>query len=246
MKSIKLFLSIILAAAFAVVLPSAAQAQRKAPAKKAPAKNQVIVPIWTGTVKAVRTKEEKQGVPGMSQNVSVYKTLSENYTLSATLTGERDTTGGIVNNFIGAGKAEFTSREYREENIPTRQMSCDNRIIESAETQKIEIIQQASKSDRILVSVSTNGGELGIISFTPPQLESERVIARTYTSGCASYDKTNTNTEKSQYPTEVIQPDFYVEFELKGDWNKELHGSKTVTQSDGSKTTYSWDLTRNN
>lgn len=247
MKNNKLFLNLLLlVGGLSIFFPGTAQAQRKPVAKKAPAQKQASVPIWTGTVSVVRTKEKKEGIQGMSSSVSVYKSISENYTINIQVTGERDMTGGIVNNFISNAKATFTNRNYREENIPNKRMGCDDKIIETTETQKMEITQQASKSDRILVSVSTNGGELGIISFTPPRLESEQVIARTYVTSCPSYDKVNTKTEKSEYPTEVITSEFYVEFQIPGGSTNELHGTKTVEESDGSKTIYSWDLTRNN
>jgi hypothetical protein len=198
---------------------------------------------WTGTVKAVNTRrEEREEAPSGRLVRSVFS-KSQTFTVEVDVLGTRDLSGGIVNNFIGMARAGYLESDYRERTYASGRMSCSTGIIESGQVQKYDARTKGDTTSRLLVAISVIGRR-GYISFSPPEVVAEVIVARTYESNCPSYNAANSSTERDSNPRTVPGPDTEVEFEVDPRTPNQIRGTKTVRNGDGSETTYSWDLTR--
>ncbi len=216
---------------------------KKKPPVKTPTKEPKKDCVWTGSVKAVRALRVDKTEKADGRLVRAVSTKIESFSVNAVITGERDLTQGIVNDYYSNADANFLGTEYRERNYAAGRMSCANGIITSSETQKYEDRIKGEARGRIIVTISVIG-KSGFIMFTPPPVSAERIVARTYESACPSYNRNNSSTVRN-FPLMEIQPTgFEVEFDVDPSTPNEIKGSKTVQNSDGSETTYSWDLTR--
>ncbi|MBK8809287.1 MAG: hypothetical protein IPN69_00945 [Acidobacteria bacterium] len=198
---------------------------------------------WTGTVKAVNTRREDREEAPSGRLVRSVSVKSQTFSVEIDLPGTRDLTGGIVNNFIGAARAGYLASDYRERTYASGRMSCSTGIIESGQVQKYESQTKGDATARILVAISVIGRR-GYLSFSPPQILAEVIHIRTYESNCPSYNAANSSTERDAVPRDIPGPDFEVEFDADPRTPNQIKGTKTIQNSDGSETTYSWDLTR--
>jgi hypothetical protein len=137
----------------------------------------------------------------------------------------------------------YLAVEYRESNYAPGKMSCNNAIITSPQTLKIESLTSGLSRKQITVYI-TSSGEMGSLTFGSPEIEAERVITRTYESGCARDNETNSGVDRSDTLIEVPAPGFEISFELDAKSESVLKGSKRIENADGSYTVVTWDLTR--
>lgn len=216
---------------------------KKKPPVKTPPKEPKKDCVWTGTVKAVRNLRVDKTEKADGRLIRAVSTKIETTSINVVITGERDLSGGIINNYIGSADANFLGTEYRERNYASGKMSCNQKIIMSPETQKFDDQIKGEARGRVPVAISVIGNR-GFIMFPSPVISAERIITRTYESACPSYDQVNSSTDRN-FPRMEVQPTgFEVEFETNSSTPNEIKGSKTVQNPDGSSTTYSWDLTR--
>ena len=122
-------------------------------------------------------------------------------------------------------------------------MSCNKSIIESPETQKNLLNHKGDSSGQILVAIAIIGNT-GHIDFSPPPMQAVFTHAYVYETACPAYDQINTKTIRSEYLQDVTETGFEIDFEIDPSAPDALTGSKTVKESDGSETTYTWNISR--
>ena len=219
------------------------ETKKKPPVKQPPAKPKKCDQGWTGTVKAVRnfTKLDRGKADGRLLRSTT--NASSTYSVEITLVGTRDLTAGIVNNFHGNARGTYVKEETRERNYAPGRMSCSGRMLESPETQKNVLTYRGDSSGQTLVAVAINGN-MGHIDFSPPPMMATFTHAYIYETACPSYDQVNTKTARSDNLQEITETGFEVDFNIDPSSPNVLVGSKTVQESDGSETTYTWSLSR--
>ena len=216
---------------------------KKPPVKTPPVKTPPCDGGWTGTVKAVDVKVENKQKGQDGRLVRQIDSKNESFDVNIAIIGTRDMSYGIVNNFHGNAQSSFIGTKYSESNYAPGAMSCNKQIITSPQTQKIEIQDKGEAKGKILVAIAAIGSR-GHISFTAPQVSVERIIMRTYETACPSYDAVNSSTDRNSSLIDISAPMFEVDLEIDPSKPNVLKGSKTVQNSDGSETTYTWDLSR--
>lgn len=219
------------------------ESKKKPPVKKGPPPPKATVPIWTGTVKAVRTYKNFERGKADGRLLRQLRNVESTYNIEILLTGDRDLSGGIVNNFIGNARAGYVKEETRERLYASGRMSCNSSIIESPETQKNILTYRGDSSGRVNVAVAINGS-IAHIDFSPLPLQAAFTHAYIYETACPSYNNVNTKTVRSEHLIDVTESGFEVDFSIDPSAANVLTGSKTVTESDGSETTYTWNLSR--
>jgi hypothetical protein len=219
------------------------EAKKKPPVKKTAPKTKKCDQGWTGTVKAVRTYRDLERGKADGRLLRQLRNVESTYSVEISLTGTRDTTGGIVNNFHGNARASYVKDEQRERNYASGKMSCNKSIIESPETQKNLLNYKGDSSGQILVAIAIIGNT-GHIDFSPPPMQAVFTHAYVYETACPAYDQINTKTIRSEYLQDVTETGFEIDFEIDPSAPDALTGSKTVKESDGSETTYTWNISR--
>ncbi len=219
------------------------EVKKKLPVKRPAPKAKKCDDGWTGTVKAVRTYRNLERGKADGRLLRQLRTVESTYSVEISLTGARDTAGGIVNNFHGNANASYVKDEQRERNYASGKMSCNKSIIESPETQKNLLNYKGNSSERILVAIAINGN-MAHIDFSPPPMQAVFTHSYVYETACPAYDQINTKTVRSEYLHDVTQAGFEVEFQIDPSEPDVLTGSKTVTESDGSETIYTWNISR--
>ena len=224
-------------------IPVKEEAKKKPPVKQPASKPKKCDQGWTGTVKAVRIYRKLERGKADGRLLRQLRNVESTYSVEVNLLGTRDLTRGIVNNFHGNARASYVKEDQKERNYASGRMSCNSRIIESLETQKNILNYKGDSSGQILVAVAINGN-LGHIDFSPPPMEAGFTHAYIYETACPAYDQINTKTVRSEYMQGVTETGFEVDFEIDPSSPNVLSGSKTVQESDGSETIYTWNLSR--
>jgi hypothetical protein len=217
---------------------------KRNPPIKAPPPPKHVDPIWTGSINAVHTEKEENEKPP-SGRMKYEKTLkSHRWDVVLTVDGTRDLSGGIINNFYAGTDVMYTARDYRETAYEPGKMSCGNGpIITSPETRKYEMIDNGVGHQRMVVTISVIGTQ-GYLSFNAPGINADRSFIVKYETNCAQYNATNSKTYPEPRGVSVGSPGFEVSFDVDPAKPNEVQGTKTVTNSDGSETVYTWHLTR--
>lgn len=217
---------------------------KKPPVKAPPPPPKHVDPVWTGSITAVHTEKEEDEKPP-SGRMKYEKTVKSNrWEVVLTVDGTRDLSGGIVNNFYAETEVMYTGRDYRETAYAAGKMSCSpGPIITSPETRKYEMIDNGVGHQRLLVTISVIGTQ-GYLSFNAPGINADRSFIVKYETNCAPYNATNSKTYQEPRGVSVGSPGFEVSFEVDPAKPNEIQGTKTVTNSDGSQTVYTWHLTR--
>jgi hypothetical protein len=215
----------------------------KPPVKAPPVKTPPCDGGWTGTVKAVRSErvdKEKKADGRLVREINVKR---ETFDVKLTVLGTRDLTAGILNRYHANAEAGFLGTDYNEANYEPGKMLCDHVMITTPQTRKIDRQQKGEANGGTLIAISVIGNR-GYFEFTPPSVLAEQITTRAYESGCAPYNAANSSTEKGDQTIEIVRGGFELEFEVDPSSPNVLKGSKTVQNSDGSETTYTWDLSR--
>jgi hypothetical protein len=217
---------------------------KRKPPVKAPPPPKHVDPIWTGSINAVHTEKEENEKPP-SGRMKYEKTVkSHRWEVVLAVDGTRDLSGGIINNFYAETDVMYTARDYRETAYAPGKMSCGNGpIITSPETRKYEMIDNGVGHQRLVVTISVIGTQ-GYLSFNAPGINADRSFIVKYETNCAPYNATNSKTYPEPRGVSVGSPGFEVDFVVDPAKPNEVQGTKTVTNSDGSQTVYSWHLTR--
>lgn len=218
----------------------------KKPVKPAPPKPQKPKdPLWQGTVKATHTEYEVfEGIPTPRMTRDHYS-KDQKWEVMLTIPGTRDLSGGIINNFHTSTEVSYEGTDYKEKAYPSSKMGCGRNgpIIMSAQTQKFTIIDKGTGKAQMLVTIAIYNGR-GHISFGAPETAAQRHIITKYESACVEYNRTNSYDGIEPRPVMVGSPSFEVNFDIDPTKPDEVSGTKTVLNNDGSKTIYSWNLTR--
>ena len=199
---------------------------------------------WTGKITAVKTKRTEIAKPASGRLVRQIENKEETFSVDYYVLGTPDTSQGFTNAYHSDSQMNYRAVEYRESNYAPGKMSCNNAIITTGQTQKIESLMTALSRKRITVYI-TSTGEEGILTFDSPEIEAERIITRTYETSCPSYNQVNSGVDRSDTLIGVPSPGFEIHFELDTESHRNLKGSKRIDNSDGSYTVVTWDLTRN-
>lgn len=217
---------------------------KKPPVKAPPPPPKHVDPIWTGSINAVHTEKLDEEKPPSGR--MLYEKRVKNYRWEVVLTvdGSRDLSGGIINNFYAETDVMYNGSDYTETSYAPGKMSCPpGPIITSPETRKYEMIDNGVGHQRMVVTISVIGTH-GYLSFNAPGINAERAYIVKYETNCASYNAHNSKTYTDPRGVSVGSPGFEVEFQVDPASPNEIQGTKTVTNSDGSETVYTWHLTR--
>jgi hypothetical protein len=217
---------------------------KRKPPVKAPPPPKHVDPIWTGSISAVHTEKEENEKPP-SGRMEYEKTVKSNrWEVVLEVDGTRDLLGGIINNFYAETDVMYTGRDYRETAYAPGKMSCGKGpIITSPETRKYEMIDNGVGHQRMVVTISVIGTQ-GYLSFNAPGINADRSFMVKYETNCAPYNATNSKTYPEPRGVSVGSPGFEVDFQVDPAKPNEIQGTRTVTNPDGSKTVYTWHLTR--
>jgi hypothetical protein len=217
---------------------------KRNPPVKTPPPPKHVDPIWTGSINAVHTEKEENEKPP-SGRMKYEKTVkSHRWEVILSVDGTRDLSGGIINNFYAETDVMYIGRDYRETAYEPGKMSCGKGpIITSPETRKYEMIDNGVGRQRMVVTISVIGTQ-GYLSFNAPGINADRSFMVKYETNCAPYNATNSKTYPEPRGVSVGSPGFEVNFQVDPAKPNEVQGTKTVTNSDGSQTVYSWHLTR--
>lgn len=196
---------------------------------------------WTGTITAI-TRYHKETPISSSGNLREANTI-EDWTLKAnyTLNGEQDRNGGFVNAYFADVTVDYTKSNYARNFYEKFATGCLGRIVTSSQTQTFERKSTANGGGRVTVFVST-GGNSGSLTFNTVRAVGEKIYSQVYKTACPIYDNTNTKTTKDDVPFIFEAKGFSVGIEIDPRNPDVLSGVKTVKNSDGSETTYNWNL----
>jgi hypothetical protein len=198
---------------------------------------------WSGKITAIQRKRVEKVKPTSGRLVREIDNSEETFSIDYHVLGIQDTTGGFTNGYFADAQMNYRSVKYNESNYAAGKTSCDKKIISTTETRKLETLMTALSKKRLTVYISPFG-EKGILTFGSPEVNAERIITRTYETGCPSYDRVNSSVDRSGGLIEVPSPSFEIQFELDAKSGYQLVGSKTIQNDDGSETIVTWNLTR--
>lgn len=218
----------------------------KKPVKPAPPKLQKPKdPIWQGTVKAEHTDYEVlEGLPSARMTRDHYS-KDEKWEVSLSIPGTRDLSGGVINNFHTTTEVVYKGVDYKEKVYVPGKMGCGRNgpIIMSGQTQRFSIVDKGTGKAEMLVTIAIFNGR-GHISFGAPESIAQRHIITKYETACAEYNRANSYDGVEPQPVMVGSPSFEVNFDLDPTKPDQVSGTKTVLNDDGSKTIYTWNLSR--
>jgi hypothetical protein len=202
---------------------------------------------WYGTI--TRTTKYRKDEPVETRHSTTHTGYDEwTEKLELIITGEQDTKAGLTNGYFAAGKIVFDQTVYSKSN--DQKFSCTERrgrISSLKSGKKIETYEKRNKADMpadttVYIMVIGNRGTL---DFHVPDIKGESFYKETFESPCSEANRNGTKSGKSDYPFERIAADA-LDFVVEADPNNPdaLHGSRTVKNSDGSESIYTWDLVR--
>lgn len=213
----------------------------KKPVKNSPPKK--CSGAWTGKITAVVRKRTERKRPPSGRLVRDLETRDETYNIDYFVLGIQDTSGGFANAFYADAQINYRDLQYSEKFYADGKTSCGGKIISTTETRKEEKLTTGDAKARLTVFITWTG-EKGVFSFGSPELKAERVSSRIYETACPSYDRVNSEVNRSDGWIDVTSPSFDIEFDLGADSDKQLQGAKTIQKDDGTETLITWTLTR--
>jgi hypothetical protein len=199
--------------------------------------------VWTGTLKAERTKREereKRSGANLAENGGYLETVT---TVELTLTGKRDTSEDATNVFIGqvAGRQEYVDYEYDRYKID--EGYCGPSAVPYKGPKEITRTSRTtatlSGNTRVYFGIDRTSGS---ISFSLPESTGRTVHSYVHQSPCADHDRANTN-EAVDEDVATAGGSFSVSFPADGT-QKSVKGSTSVRDEDGTITVYTWEFTR--
>lgn len=211
------------------------------PVKKTPAKK--CDGAWTGKITVEKRKRAEKRRPQDGRLLREVETYEETFSIDYNVLGIADTSQGLMNGFYAEARLNYREARYTEKNYAAGKMLCGGKMITTPQTQKFEAVSLGQANERMTVYI-TSTGEKGIFTFGSPQVTANKITTTTYETGCADYDRVNSGSDRSLPAFEIAVPIFEVEFELVADSDRQLNGSKTIQNVDGSETLVTWSLTR--
>ncbi|HEX2641308.1 MAG TPA: hypothetical protein VHL50_12070, partial [Pyrinomonadaceae bacterium] len=199
--------------------------------------------LWTGAITAKRehrSEREKRSGANLEENGG-YMTTTTNVQLR--LTGQLDRTVEATNAHIAnvTGVQETIDHEYDRYKVD--EGYCGPNAVPykgpKQVTRTSTTTANYSKETRVFVEI---GGTSGSLTFSLPEITGRTVHKYVHKSPCAEHDRINTN-EAIDEEAPTTGGSFSFSFPVDAT-QKVVKGSITVTEEDGSTTTYSWELTR--
>lgn len=199
---------------------------------------------WNGSVTAV-TKYRKDEPTRSSGNLTEaiqHKEWNEKWTLN--LTGGQDRSGGFVNGYFAKGNAEFTQTTYARNFYAQSMCSDKGRGIVRGSKVETFVRKDSAKGEVRTTLYITTGSNSGILTASfSDEITGPTTYDRKYDGPCPLENFTNSKSETSKIPFERRPQSLELEVVIDPKNPEMLQGSKTVRNSDGSETTYTWNLT---
>lgn len=198
---------------------------------------------WTGKIDVRRqnyTEREKRSGANLAENGGYFETITY---VTLKLTGRLDRTVEATNANIArvTGTQTYIDHEYDRYKVdegycgPSAVPYKGEKEITRTSTTKAEY----NKDTRVYMEVGATGGT---ITFSLPEINGTTVHKYVHQSPCADHDRANTNDAKDE---DVATVGGSFSFSLPADpLQKTIRGSISVTEDDGSKTEYTWELRR--
>lgn len=199
---------------------------------------------WTGSITAVTRyrKEEPSRSSGNLTEAIQHKEWNEKWTIN--LTGDQDRSGGFVNGYFAKGMAEFSQTNYAR-NFYAQSMCSDKGrgIVRGSKTETFTR-KDSAKGEVLTTLYITAGTTSGILTASfGDEITGPTTYDRKYDGPCPLENFTNTKFETSKNPFQHRPQSLNLDIEIDPKNPEVLQGSKTVRNSDGSETTYTWSLT---
>jgi hypothetical protein len=199
--------------------------------------------VWTGTITAKREHREerdKRSGANLEENGG-YATTTTNVQLR--LTGQLDRTVEATNAHIAnvTGVQEMVDFEYDRYKVD--EGYCGPNAVPYKGPKQITRTSTTTasynKDARVFVEI---GGTSGSLTFSLPEITGRTVHKYVHKSPCAAHDRVNSNEAiDEEAPTTDVSFSFSFPVDPA---QKVVKGTITITEEDGSTTTYSWELTR--
>ncbi|HEY6804864.1 MAG TPA: hypothetical protein VI306_14920 [Pyrinomonadaceae bacterium] len=194
---------------------------------------------WVGQVTAT-TKYHKD-VPKKASGAMVSANEYTEWEIVAKfdVTGIVNPIGAFDNGYFADGNVNFTQTNHRDFTYATNLMSCNDSIVNTGQTQNFDVILKGEGGQRTTVYVAKP-----FIEFTTQDVNGSRIYRTVYNSQCQPYN--NANSKNTEEPVQQVGGSYSYRIESPVDPRQPnvLQGSVTVENEDGSKTTYSWNLTK--
>lgn len=199
---------------------------------------------WTGSVTAVTRyrKDEPTRSSGNLTEAIQHKEWNEKWTL--TVTGEQDRSGGFVNGFVAKGSADFKQTNYAR-NFYAQSMCSDKGrgIVRGSKVETFTRKDSATGEVRTTLYITAGKTSGSLTASFSEEIEGPTTYDRKYEGPCPLENFTNTKFETSKTPYQHRPQALSIDVEIDPKNPDVLQGSKTVRNSDGSETTYTWNLT---
>jgi len=199
--------------------------------------------LWTGNITAKRqqrTEREKRSGANLEENGGDMTTTTN---VQLKLTGQLDRSVDATNAHIAnvSGVQEMVDYEYDRYKVD--EGHCGPNAVPYKGPKEVTRTSTTTvsynKDTRVFVEI---GGTSGSLTFSLPEITGRTVHKYVHKSPCAEHDRVNSN-EAIDEEAPTVGGSFAFSFPVDPT-QKVVKGSITVTEEDGSTTTYSWELTR--
>lgn len=198
---------------------------------------------WTGTITATTKYRKEQSDLTSGRLIEGITIKERTETITYKVTGEPDKSGGLVNGYFADAIINYTESNFAK-NVYQGTFDCQTRRMPNGlETKTYEQKASADGNGRVTVYISAYGQKGSLLSSNSLEAVGDKSFAQTYKTGCPVNDYTNTKPwYKDKYPFNHSGPSLSVDIEVDPKNTDVLSGVKTVKNSDGSETTYNWNL----
>jgi hypothetical protein len=198
---------------------------------------------WTGTIDVRRhhyQEREKRSGANLAENGGYFETLTY---VTLKLTGRLDRTVEATNANIARVSGTQTHIDHEYDRYKVDEGYCGPNAVpykgEKEITRTSTTKAEYNKDTRVYMEV---GGSGGTITFSLPEINGTTVHKYVHQSPCAEHDRVNTNDATDK---DVATMGGSFSFSLPADPSqKTIRGNVSVTEEDGSKTDYTWELRR--
>lgn len=200
---------------------------------------------WMGTITAT-TKYRKEQSDLTSGRLIEGITINERTEqIIYKVTGEQDKSGGLVNGYFADATLVYNESNFAKNIYQGTTVGCTaKRNPGGIETKTYEQKAAAESGGRVTVYISAYGQTGSLLSSNSLEAVGDKMFAQTYKTGCPVSDYTNTKPwykDKTPFTHNGSTLSLDIAIDMKNP--DVLSGVKTVKNSDGSETTYNWDLT---
>jgi hypothetical protein len=198
---------------------------------------------WTGTIAVRRFRyeeREKRSGANLAENGGYFETNTD---VKLRLTGRLDRTVYATNANIALVTGEQRYVDYEYDRYKVDEGYCGpNAVPYKGEKEINRHSKTTAAYNRETRAYIEIGGTGGTISFSLPEVNGTTVHTYKHISECAEHDRANTN-EATDENTATVGGSFSFSFPIDPS-QKTIRGTVTVTEEDGSKTDYTYELRR--